>query len=251
MSDRLDDLAFRVRGALRWSAPVWKLRARSFDRVVASLPSPQARARARALAEQHDLGRWPKLLTARELRENLYVLDVLASHLPGALPDGPALDVGSKNGAVLPALVAARPRPWHLVELDAHRRYLDGSTRRAHGEAIAAAFPGCRYFARSVADVEGRYAAVTWFLPYVRQAPLRAAGLPSRCFEPERLLRHVAGLVAPSGVLLVLNQGERERDEQARLFAQLGLAPEALGVVDSPLSPFVRARYGFRWQRRS
>ena len=121
------------------------------------------------------------------------MLDLLDRHLP-ALPAGPGLDVGAKNGVLLPALRAVWPHPWDLVELDAHRRYLDLSTRRAHGERLARAFPGCRYMAGSVEDITERYALVTWFLPFVHEGPLRAWGLPRRFFAPERLFRHVVDL---------------------------------------------------------
>lgn len=244
--DLLAEAGFRVRGALRWSAPAWKRPVRSFERLLATLPL-EGRRRAEALAASHDLGRWPELLTAVELREDLYLLDVLVQHLPGVT--GPGLDVGSRNGANLPALHAFAPGPWDLVEVDAHRRYLDLSTRRAHGERMAGAFPGCRYVAASVTSLEGTYGLVTWFLPFVREPALRAWGLPRRFFAPEALFRHVIERVAPGGALLIVNQGEAERDAQRALFAGLGLTPTELGLIESPLSPFRRPRFGFRWVR--
>jgi hypothetical protein len=245
--DRMAELGFRWRQAMRWSAPAWKWRAGSLASCLAPL-SPEAQVRGEALARRHDLGAWPRLLSRIELHENLYTLDLLERHLPG-LPPGPALDVGSKNGSLLPALCAAWPHPWDLVELDAHRRYPDLSTRRAHGERLAAAFPGCRYLAGSVEAMPGPYALVTWFLPFVHEEPLRAWGLPRRFFQPEALLRHVTSLVQPGGALFVVNQGEAEHDTQHRLFRTLDLDPQILGRLNSPLSPFHRPRYGLCWQR--
>jgi hypothetical protein len=57
----------------------------------------------------------------------------------------------------------------------------------------------------------------------------------------------VTARVAPGGTLLVVNQGERERECQRALFAGLGLAATDLGLLKSPLSPFQRERFGFRW----
>jgi hypothetical protein len=246
--DRLNDLAFRWRSMMRWSAPAWKLPARSLTRVTSRL-SPQARRRAEQLAAGRDLSSWPRLLSAMELRENLYTLDLLDQLLPGDLPAGPALDVGSKNGVLLPALHAAWPHPWDLVELDAHRRYLDLSTRRAHGERLAAVFAGCRYHARSVTGITGRYSLCTWFLPFVHERPLDAWGLPRRFFDPPGLFRHVVDRVAPGGALLIVNQGEGEGETQRALFAGAGLSPIELGALQSPLSPFRRRRFGFLWRR--
>jgi hypothetical protein len=139
------------------------------------------------------------------------------------------------------------PGPWDLVELDAHRRYADLSTRRAHGERLARAFPGCRYLTGSVREIEGRYGVVVWFLPFLFEAPLRAWGLPRRFFAPDALFDHVLGRVAPGGTLFIVNQGERERDRQRELFAARGLVASELGSLRTALSPFRKPRYGFRW----
>jgi SAM-dependent methyltransferase len=250
MTDRGRALSFWLRNHLPWSLPPWKRNAGSWTAALASLP-PAAQSRAEELARRAPelRERWPALLSPLELHENLYLLDLLARHLPATLPEAPGLDVGSKNGLTLPALVAASLRGWDLVELDAHRRYATLSTRRAHGERIAKEFPGCRYIAGSVLDCTGAYAVITWILPFVHEAPLRAWGLPRRFFEPERLFRHVAGLLAPGGVLFIVNQGEGEHETQKRLFTEVGLAPDDLGPLESVLSPFRRTRFGFRWQR--
>jgi hypothetical protein len=147
----------------------------------------------------------------------------------------------------LPALHTAVPGPWDLVELDAHRRYADLSTRRAHGERVARAHAGCRYIAGSVAELQGQYGVVIWFLPFLFEEPLRAWGLPRRFFAPEALFGHVLDRVAPGGSLLIVNQGERERDRQRDLFAARGVQAIPLGLLESPLSPFRRKRFGWRW----
>lgn len=245
------ELAFRLRNALPWSPPVRRPTVGSWPgwERQTSARDPQAQHRAADLRARHDLERWISLLAAIEVDENLYVLDVLERTLPAVLPPGRGLDVGSNNGAVLPALVTAAGRPFDLVELDAHRRYVDLSTRRAHGERMVAAYPGSRYIAGSVTGVSTRFAVVTWFLPFVHEAPLRAWGLPDRFFAPELLLRHVCERVLPGGVLLIVNQGESERDTQRALFGRVGVIPDELDRITSPLSPFVRPRFGFRWRR--
>jgi hypothetical protein len=245
--DLINDVAFKLRSQLRWSAPAWQRRG-SWQRLQKRL-SPAAVARQQELQSRHALDSWPALLDDLQLQENLYVLDLLERHLPSA--PGPGLEVGAKNGAILPALRAAVPAPWDLVELDAHRRYADFSTRRAHGERLARAHAGCRYIAGSVADLQGQYGVVVWFLPFLFEEPLRAWGLPRRFFAPEALFDHVLARVAPGGALLIVNQGERERDRQREMFSQRGLAPDDLGQLQSPLSPFRRRRFGWRWKAQA
>ena len=203
------------------------------------------------LGEGYDLSRWPALLSTPELRENLYLLDLLDRYLGRASgnPGGGGLDVGSKNGATLPALATFFPAGWDLVELDAHRRYWDLSTRRAHGERMARAYPSSRFYADSVTSLFGTYRLVTWVLPFVRPRPLEAWGLPRRFFQPAALLAHVLSRVAPGGTLFVVNQGEVECEAQQALFAEAKVAAEPLGRLFGALCPFERPRYGFRWTR--
>ena len=237
------ELAFALRSRFTASPPAWK---RVVGRAaVERALSPAGRAR---LAELGELPAWEGCCSLPEWRESLYVLDVLRAHLPAGLPPGRGLDVGAKNGCTLPGLATASPRGWDLVELDAHRRYLWGSTRRVYGEALAARFEGCRYHAGNLLELPGPWAVVTWFLPFLTPAPLRAWGLPERFLEPERLLDHVAARVLRGGALLVVNQGEAEAELQADLFDRLGLQARALGRVESPLSPFSRPRFGFLWR---
>lgn len=131
------------------------------------------------------------------------------------------------------------------MELDAHRRYWTLSTRRAHGEWIARRLPGCRYLAANLLDLRGAYGFVTWFLPFIHEAPLRAWGLPSRFLQPVRPLEHARTLLAPGGRLLVVNQGEVEAERQERLFGEASIAARAIGRVESPFSSFRCPRFGW------
>jgi len=246
LRDRLRDLGFRARRALRWSPPAWKRRA-ALEAVLREL-SPEGGKRLAKLRKRYPLEGWSRCCNLTDWRESLYVLDLLDRLLPRELPPGRALDVGSKNGCYLPGLATALARGWDAVELDAHRRYLWGTTRRAYGEAMASAFEGCRFVAGDLRELEGPWAAVTWFLPFLEPEPLQAWGLPARLLAPLALLRHVTERVQPGGALLIVNQGPEEAELQAELFARLGLEPEGLGRVDSPLSPFRLERHALRWR---
>lgn len=247
--DLLHRLAFRAREAFTASPPAWKVCAR-MARVEAELDG-QGKQRLRQLAQVHPLSTWERDCSLSEWRESLCALDVVTRYVPHLPRAGRCLDVGAKNGCMLAGLATAVPLGWDAVELDAHRRYAWGSTRRAYGERMAAAFPGCRFVAGDVRALLGPYALVTWFLPFLSEGPVRAWGLPPEVLAPGPLLRHVAGTLAPGGQLLVVNQGEVEAGLQAALFAQCGLCARPLGDVTSPLSPYRRRRLGFLYEREA
>ena len=248
---------FRVRQRLPWAPAPRVRRPRAIDRDLQRL-SESAQARARELCARHAAAAsWSRWLDPVELQEALYQLDVLTAILADDEGDGvararAALDVGSTNAVHLPALFALCPCPWTLVEIDAHRRYWNLVTRRSRGEQIARAHAGCRYLVgsvRALAPAAQRFDLITWTLPFIFEAPLAARGLPDRFFEPGPLLDHVLSLLSPRGALVIINQGESERDEQRRLLAAAGVAApriRAFGPLASPLSPFRRPRWAFR-----
>ncbi len=239
----ITDIGWWWRNALTWSPPAWK-RVVSKD-VVRDHLSPEGRLRLSQLEQTYPLEPWSRCCTLQDWRESLYVLDLISTSIPPGLPEGRALDVGAKNGCALPGLATGWGRGCDAVELDAHRRYAWGSTRRVYGEAMAAALPDCRFIAGDVRALSGPYSLVTWFLPFLSAAPLEAWGLPGRYLAPSELLAHVLSLLAPGGALLVVNQGEREAALQRDAFAGLGIEASDLGRVVSALSPFRKERFGF------
>ena len=241
-------LSYFLRTHLSWSPRV-RLRPWGWDEFFSGLRGA-AQARALHLANAYGLNRGQQATTQTRLDECFYVLDLLDRHIEKAtLPEGRCLDVGSKNGAYLPGLNAFLPG-WDAVEIDAHRRYVDFTTRRAHGEAVASVLHDCRFIADSVTHLQRPYRLITWFLPFVLQKPHVAFGLPAPLFEPQKLLAHVYSLLAPRGALWVVNQGPAEAAAQALLFKSLGLPYVELGRIESVLSPFQQPRFGFRLVRQ-
>lgn len=248
LSELANEVSFRVNRALPWAPGSLKRRVADVERIVAAI-SPEAPARHAELGSRYDLSAWPSVCTASEYRESLYVLDLCDRFVVDGAAPGRCLDVGSKNGAYLPGACTAIPSPWDAVELDAHRRYWNLATRRTHAEGLLRPWPESRYVAGSLLELTGRYAVITWLLPFVVRGPFVAWGLPARFFEPERLLRHAIERLAPGGVLFIVNQGEEEATVQSSLFGAVGADAESLGRIDSVVSPFKKPRFGWRYRR--
>lgn len=235
---------WRLQNALTLSPPQFKRPLRVAQRVTRHFSTAQA-ARLGDLAARYRLDAWPDHCTATEFRLNLYVLDVLDRHLPPVTGAGRALDIGAAGWGYLPALAAVTGGAWDGIELDAHRRYWTLTTRRAHADYMCRHHPGCRYLPGSLLDLDGAYNRITWFLPFVLPAALRAWRLPARFFAPEALLRHAWSILAPGGAMLVINQGEHEAVEQQRLFASLRIRAAALGEIHSVFGVFSQPRLGW------
>lgn len=243
---RWRSLTYALRSAVPLSLPAIK-RVVTYQRVLSGL-TPRQRARVEALAARgHDLEAWGWRCSAQEWRESLYALDlwctIADAGLVDGLPDGRALDVGSKNGAYLAGLATAVPRGWDAVELDAHRRYLWGSTRRVYGEAIARTFAGCRFVAGDVRDLPGPWAVATWLLPFLTEVPHRAWGLPDALLAPEAVLDHVVDRLVPGAALVIVNQGIAESELQRALLRTRPLDVTPVVAPSPALSPFVQPRF--------
>jgi hypothetical protein len=185
---------------------------------------------------------------ASTLATTLHVVDLLAAvferHPPPTATPLRALDVGSKNFEVAPALLAslvargARRDAIELtgIELDAYRVYADGHSRAdaaAYFLALAAdaGFGGAhRFVAGDVLAHREPYDVITWLHPFVTPAPLLRWGLPRRHLAPERMLAHVASLRAPGGMLVIVNQEPEEAAIQRDLFARVGLEATSFDV---------------------
>jgi hypothetical protein len=170
------------------------------------------------------------------------------------------LDAGAKNWSYVYGLVAFMEtlgiNSYHLdgVELDVGRRLISGHTRgqvaRTHAENILNA----TYHPGSIQDWAQPAQIITSFLPFVFEEPHCAWGLPKRFFQPMAFLEHLACLLIPqTGLLLVVNQGEEEAQEQEKLFQmiaqQFPIAWHSVGALESPFMNYRYTRYGWLCQR--
>jgi hypothetical protein len=239
------ELAWRLKNTLRYSPMLKHKRGLAQLSVLLQRLTPQQTQRLALLQQYYALGDWPRLCTAQEYVENLYVLDLLHQHLSPSKNSGAGLDIGCRNFSHLPALSAFTQSHWIGVELDAYARYWNSYTRRAYGEWMAQQREGSIYVADSLLHVEGRYQTIVWILPFVLPEALAYWGLPPRYFQPLALLQKAWTLLDSNGVLLIVNQGEHEAAAQQQLFDQLHIEATALGEISSIFSAFKRTRFGW------
>jgi len=195
--------------------------------------SEEQRLRYETLEQTYDLSVWSDLCTEKELRYNLYYLDICDRYIASKQPSGPSLDIGSRNWYYVPALMSFCPGQWDGVEVDGNQRYLNMATRRTYAEHMCRFFPEARYRVCSVLDIGDHYAFMTWFLPYVSRRPMIHSGLPDRFFQPQVLLKHIYGLLEPGGTLFIVNPDLEEAELQKQLLHDLELPFHDIGELYS------------------
>ena len=234
-----------LKGRLKWSASVRTEPVGDLAAWASALPADQ-KARFDDLATRYGLSSWEHACTAEEVRLNLDHLDILDQHLGDIPAPAGALDVGCRSWWNLPGDHAFRPGAWTGIELDAHQRFANGTTRAGVARARAAHFAGSRFEAGCVTGLRGSYDLVLWLLPYVHRPAFDADRLPRRFFTPEALLDHTLSRVAPGGTLWITSHGEEEVEIQGRLLAERPVTVQEIGRIESPWWDHDPARYAFR-----
>lgn len=184
-------------------------------------------------------------------QENLYTFDVLNKFFTiNEKTDIKALDIGCKNW-----FYAKGEYDFYKqfstnlvldgVELDAFRLYSNFYSRYEVAKFYTKDLENVKYIVGDLLDVTGDYDYITWFLPFVHKTPLKLWGLPERYFCPEKLLTHAYNLLNQGGQMLIVNQGEKERDIQKELFEKLEMPYIELGEIESEFFAYKNKRYGF------
>ncbi len=255
-------LGFALRNFLNWQPLPFVEIADSAENLPLAIPGTLARAQD--LLVRYPLSSLQHRASAPRVLENLTYLEWLdafdqaAPHVFSALSQNACLnwlDVGAKNWAYVDALDAFAQKKVHSayrvdgVELDAHRRYKDFTTRSQAAKAYIKPLPNTQYHAMDALDWRRKAHVISHFLPFVLKNPHLAWGLPLRYFQPQELLNHLLNLLEPGGVLLVVNQGEWEAEAQQALWEQASQHHSfnlyALGVLPVSFMTYRYPRYGW------
>ncbi|WP_373531667.1 hypothetical protein [Vampirovibrio sp.] len=257
-----NQLGFALRNFLNWQPlPFVEVAGSSLE---LTLRHPESLSKARGLLGEYDLSSFQQRASSQRVLEALTYLEWLDAFYQ-ALPQAFRglsqsgclnwLDVGAKNWAYVDALDAFSRKQFQGayrldgVELDAHRRYQDFTTRSQAANAYIQPLPHAQYHEMDVLHWRRTAHIVSHFLPFVLKNPHLAWGLPLHYFQPHLLLLHVLGLLEPGGVLLVVNQGEWEAEAQQRLWEQAAehyaLEIYPLGVLPTSFVTYRYPRYGW------
>jgi hypothetical protein len=196
------------------------------------------------------------IASKRDIRENYFylaMLDEAFRRSAAALPaDVTAADIGPSSWFYVQSLYAAlcrygtyQPRIVNLTgfEVDAYRLYADFHTRRDHALANIRCLTAVTFVDHGFEPKNSTYDVLTVFFPFVFQKDHLEWGLPRRLFDPAGLLDDAMVSLKPGGLLVIVNQGLAEHDEQQRLILNAGLTPVAAFKMNPLLFEYSLDRY--------
>ncbi len=192
----------------------------------------------------------------RDLRENYFYLAMLDEAVRRSnvtLPtEVTAADIGTSSWFYVKALYAAlsrfgtaEPRAIRLTgyEVDAYRLYADFHSRLDHALANIRGLPGVDFIDHGFEPRPDTYDVLTVFFPFVFLKDHLEWGLPRALFEPQSLLTASIASLKRGGLLVIVNQGLKEHEEQMRFLSEAGFTPVAAFKMEPLLFSYPLARY--------
>lgn len=216
---------------------------------------------ARLLKEYH-LDRFCADSTADNYRENLFYLALLEKALNETSSDLPqtiaVADIGSSDWFYVQALYAllkwwrcpgSRDVTLNGYEPDAYRVYVGFHSRFDHAQANLRGLERVHYLPRAFEQHPGAFELITMLFPFVFLQDHLKWGLPYALFKPCELLSDAWRSLKPGGVLVIINQGEREHQAQLGMLGSADIQIVSSFRFDSHLYPYELPRFAVVAQR--
>ncbi len=192
----------------------------------------------------------------RDLRENYFYLAMLDEAFRQSkitLPaEVTAADIGPSSWFYVKALYTAlsrfgttQPRGVHLTgfEVDAYRLYADFHSRRDHAQANMRGLPGVDFVDHGFEPRPDTYDVLTVFFPFIFLKDHLEWGLPRALFNPPNLVKATLASLKPGGLLMIVNQGQLEHEEELRFLREAGFTPASAFKMEPLLFSYPLDRY--------
>ncbi len=216
----------------------------------------RAENEAQRLRERYHLDAFYAHSKVDNYRENLFYLALLERGLDALnhpLPDIMRVaDVGPSHWFYVQGLAALlkwwrtpAEREVHIegYEIDPNRVYADLRSRYDHALSHIGALNNVRYIPAAFEGKPEEWDMIVMLFPFVFKKDHLKWGLPNRLFDPQELLESVWKSLKPGGVLLVVNQGEKEHIRQKEMMQQLGINTEINFKFESSFYSYDLPRY--------
>lgn len=187
----------------------------------------------------------------RNSAQNKYTKEILERYfLKSQKQNLQVLDIGSKNWFYAKGeydFFSSFSSDFSLdgVEFDAYRLYSNFYSRYEVAKYYIKDLKNTNYIADNLLNLDKKYDYITWFLPFVTYEPHKYWGLPKKHFYPEKLLSHAISLLNDGGQMIIINQGEKEKQIQKEMLEKTDVDFEFLGEIKNEYYAFENKRFGF------
>ena len=208
--------------------------------------------REKELSQKYELDFLKNNSTRENYLENLYTIDLLDRYLPLEFKDElSVLDIGCKNwfyakGEYFFFKKYCKNLKMEGIELDPHRLYSNMYSRGEVAKYHLTGLENTNYIEDDFLNHNKKYDYLVWILPFVFEYPHQKWGLPSKYFEPQKMLLHSYNSLRSQpncGKIFVINQGEAEFEAQKALCEKLNLPYHSIGKVQSDFLNYKYPRY--------
>ncbi|MEK7263563.1 MAG: hypothetical protein AAB071_03520 [Bacteroidota bacterium] len=224
----LHNVPFTIRSSFRWSRGFYKEKNEQKENLFAERANEKFLIEsALKLKQTYKLDFLYSHSSAERYLESLTYLDYLVQLFSTVkLPENISfLDVGVKNWAYVEGVyrfLEKHAEQFNLkgIELDAFRVYRNFYSRTDYARSFIQHLKHTSFECGDVMQHRSKYDIISCFLPFVFIEPTLAWGLPEKYFQPQKFIRHLFSLLKKDGILIIVNQGKDENDEQQKIFRE-------------------------------
>jgi len=231
----INTLFFNIRNKLAFSRPIKRLPNENKELIFSD---QTIKNKAQNILEAYNLTDIYNNSSKLHYKEILYTIKLLEdvfenTEILAELNQATILDIGSKNFSYANALHSFfsyyktnTKRDVYLdgIEIDPFRIMADFHSRYDYAMYYIKNLPNTNYLTGDFLELACKnYDVITWFLPFLITEPLIRWGLPVKYLKPEIMFQKAYDLLNPKGVMLVVNQFEKEKNIQLKMITGLGL----------------------------
>lgn len=238
-SDLRNTADYSLRQKIGWKRTGLRFENELKDRLFKQLPEAErqrAVERSATLLKTYHLAKFRDASSVDNYLENLYYLDMLDKALNESqqtlAEKIDAADIGPSSWFYVQALHAllswwSNPQQRKVTlsgfEADPYRLYRNFHSRYDHARAHIRNLQDVNYLTKPFHLQPVSFDLITMLFPFIFMDDHLAWGLPKKLFQPQKMLIEAWQSLKPDGILIVVNQGEKEHLAQQAMMEKLGI----------------------------
>lgn len=232
-------LDYPIRKLIKWKRPLPPIQNEHKENLFEYLSlteQNEAENTAKRLLTNNHLNKFFNTSSRENYRETLFYIQMLEQAFKGSRVTLPqtitAADIGPGHWFYVQGLLkiltwwnASKHRQVEIYgfEADPYRVYVDLHSRYDHAKAHIRNKETLFFIPGPFKQIRNKYDVITMFFPFVFLNDHLQWGLPIKDFDPLKLLLQAWESLKPNGVLVIINQGGNEHQQQKKFLSQANI----------------------------